>query len=239
MTLRESLTPDERPRERLAKLGAHALTDAELVALLLGSGIKGRHAIELAKDLLGSCGGLRGLQRKSVKDLMHLKGLGLARASILAACFEIGERSSLSELMSGSSIRQPSQIHDHCRLLLSNQPVEHCIAVMLNAQNQVLDCKHVSKGTLTETAVYPREVVRLALEHHASAIILAHNHPSGFAEPSPGDIAMTHALAEALSVVDVVLIDHIIVAGPRTISLFELGYMADPSMMGLPTDTNA
>lgn len=229
MTLRESLTPQERPRERLAKFGACALTDAELLALLLGSGLKGRHAVGVASDLLDCCGGLRGLQRKSVQELTRLRGLGPARASILAACFELGERTSLSELTSSDSIRKATQVHDHCRMLLSNKPVEHCIAVLLNARNQVLGCHHVSRGTLTETAVYPREVVKLALEHHASAVILAHNHPSGFAEPSPGDIAMTRSLAEALSLVDVTLLDHIIVAGPRTISLFELGYMAGTS----------
>lgn len=234
MHLRESLTPDERPRERMAKFGAPALTDAELIALLLGSGLKGRHAVGVADDLLKGCGGLRGLQRKSIKELKQLKGLGPARASILAACFEIGERASLSELVSGSAIGRADQIHDHCRLLLSNKPIEHCIALLLNAQNQILGCKELSSGTLTQTAVYPREVVKLALEHHASSVILAHNHPSGFAEPSPGDILMTASLAQALSVVDITLLDHIIVAGPRTISLFELGYMAGPPMTDLP-----
>ncbi|MCD8503536.1 MAG: DNA repair protein RadC [Burkholderiaceae bacterium] len=234
MHLRESLTPDERPRERLAKFGARALTDAELVALLLGSGRKGCNAIGMANELLASCGGLRGLQRKSVKDLKALKGLGPARASLLAACFEIGERASLSELVSGQPVRQPKQIHDHCRRLLSNRPIEHCIALLLNAQNQILACKHVSRGTLTQTSVYPRELVKMALEHHASAVILAHNHPSGFAEPSPGDISMTQTLGQALALVDVSLLDHIIVAGPRTISLFELGYMAGSPVASLP-----
>lgn len=233
MHLRESLTPDERPRERLAKFGAKALTDAELVALLLGSGRKGCNAIGMANELLASCGGLRGLQRKSVKELKALKGLGPARASLLAACFEIGERASLSELISGQPVRQAKQIHDHCRRLLSNQPIEHCIALLLNAQNQILACKHVSRGTLTQTSVYPRELVKMALEHHASSVILAHNHPSGFAEPSPGDITMTQTLGQALALVDISLLDHIIVAGPRTISLFELGYMAGSPVASL------
>lgn len=234
MRLCESLTPEERPRERLAKFGTSALTDAELVALLLGSGLKGRNAVGLAKDLLDNCGGLRGLQRKSVQELVRLKGLGPARASILAACFELGERASLSELVSGSAIGRVDEIHDHCRMLLSNKPIEHCIALLLNAQNQILDCKQLSKGTLTQTAIYPREVAKLALEHHASSVILAHNHPSGFAEPSPGDIMMTRSLADALAVVDIMLLDHIIVAGPKTISLYELGYMAGPPMTDLP-----
>lgn len=226
MRLLESLTPDERPRERITKFGAAALTDAELVALLLGSGLKGRNAIGLAKDLLNSCKGLRGLQRKSISELKRLKGLGPARACVLAACFEIGERASLSELVTGRPVGCADHIRDYCRKLLSNKPVEHCIALLLNAQNQILECQQVSKGTLTQAAVYPREVVKLALENNASGIILAHNHPSGFAEPSPGDIVMTRQLEQALEVVDVALLDHIIVAGPHTISLYELGYMA-------------
>jgi DNA repair protein RadC len=225
MTLRESLTPEERPRERLTRLGAKALTDAELIALLLGSGLRGRHAVAVATDLLRNCGGLRGLQRQTIKDLMELKGLGPARACVLTACFELGERTSLSEIRAGNALLRPEQVRDYCRKLLSNQAVEHCIALLLNAQNQIIDCKQVSRGTLTEATVYPREVVKLALDHHANGIILAHNHPSGFAEPSQGDISLTRSLAEALALVDVALLDHIIVAGPRTLSLMERGLM--------------
>ena len=225
MTLRESLTPEERPRERLAKFGAKALTDAELIALMLGSGLRGRTAIGVAADLLNQCGGLRGLQRQSSKTLTQYKGLGPARASVLAACFELAERTSLSELKARPSIEHPSQIADYCRVLLTNKSVEHCVAVLLDVQNQVIDCKILSCGTLTEAAVYPREVVKLALEYHASSLILAHNHPSGTPEPSPGDITMTQTLAEALALVDVTLLDHIIVAGPHTLSLREMGHM--------------
>lgn len=225
MRLLEILKPDERPRERMAKFGTASLTDAELVALLIGSGLKGRNAIGVANDLLDSCGGLRGLQRKSINELKQLKGLGPARACLLAACFEIGERASLSELVVGSTIACADHVRNYCRKLLSHKPIEYCIALLLNAQNQVLDCKQISRGTVSQTAIYPREVVKLALEHNASSLILAHNHPSGLAEPSPGDVAMTRTLAEALAVVDIALLDHIIVAGPRTISLHELGYM--------------
>lgn len=225
MTLRESLTPDERPRERLARLGAKALTDAELVALLLGSGIKGRHAIGVATDLLNACDGLRGLQRQSIKQLTKLKGLGPARASLLAACFELAERTSLSEIQRGSVLARTAQVRDYCRTLLSHQPIEFCVAILLDTQNRVIDCKQIAQGTLTETAIYPREVVKLALEHHAKALILAHNHPSGLIDPSAEDVSMTHALADALTLVDVALLDHIIVAGPHTLSLLEQGLM--------------
>lgn len=225
MRLCESLPPDERPRERLARHGAKALTDAELIALMIGSGQKGRNAIGIASDLIEACGGLRGLQRQSIKALTQHKGLGLARASKLAACFELAERTSLSQLQACQRIEHPSQISDYCRLLLTNKPVEHCIAILLDAQHQVIDCKTISKGTLTEATVYPREVVKLALDHHASSLILAHNHPGGTAQPSPGDLSMTESLAQALALVDVTLLDHIIVAGPHTLSIREMGHM--------------
>lgn len=225
MTLRKSLTPDERPRERLARHGTKALTDAELIALLIGSGIKGRHAIGVATDLLNACDGLRGLQRQSVKQLTKLKGLGPARASVLAACFELAHRTSLSEIQTGNALVRSSQVRDYCRTLLSNQPIEFCVALLLDAQNKVIDCKQVAQGTLTEAAIYPREVVKLALEHHAKGLILAHNHPSGVAQPSPEDVSMTRSLADALALVDVALLDHIIVAGPHTVSLMEHGLM--------------
>jgi DNA repair protein RadC len=225
MTLRKSLTPDERPRERLAQLGTKALTDAELLALLIGSGIKGRHAIGVATDLLSVCGGLRGLQRQSVKQLTQLKGLGPARASLLAACFELAERTSLSEIRTGKALVSTTQVRDYCRTLLSNQPVECCIALLLNTQNQVIECQQIAQGTLSEAAVYPREVVKLALEHHAKGLILAHNHPSGSTQPSVADVSMTRCLIEALALVDVALLDHIIVAGPHTLSLMEQGYL--------------
>ena len=225
MSLREILTPEERPRERLAKFGAKALTDAELIALMIGSGLRGKNAIGVASDLIQACGGLRGVQRQTIKALIKHKGLGPARASVLAACFELAERTSFSELQARPRIEHPSQISDYCRVLLTNKTVEHCVAVLLDIQHQVIDCKLVSCGTLTEAAVYPREVVKLALEHDASSLILAHNHPGGTPEPSPGDITMTQSLAEALALVDVTLLDHIIVAGPHTLSIREMGHM--------------
>lgn len=225
MSLRQSLSPDERPRERLTRYGPKALTDAELIALMIGSGLKGRNAIGVASDLIEQCGGLRGLQRQTIKALTQCKGLGPARACVLAACFELAERTSLSDLQARQRIEHPSQISDYCRLLLTNKPVEHCVAILLDVQHQVIDCKTISCGTLTEAAVYPREVVKLALEHHASSLILAHNHPAGTAQPSPGDLTMTRSLAEALALVDVTLLDHIIVAGPHTLSIREMGHM--------------
>jgi|AntAceMinimDraft_1070359.scaffolds.fasta_scaffold12092_4 DNA repair protein RadC len=225
MTLRESLTQEERPRERLARLGAHSLTDAELLALLIGSGVRGRHAIAVANDILEQCGGLRGLQQQSVQQLKTNKGLGPARASMLTAAFELGTRASLAQLKTGQSLTRSADVKQYCRRLLSNLTVEHCAALLLDTQHRLIHCEEISRGTLTQAPIYVREVVKLALKHHASGLILAHNHPSGLAKPSADDLALTKELAHALHLVDVTLLDHLVVAGPQAASLAELGYL--------------
>lgn len=224
MKLRETLTPDERPRERLMRLGTQALTDAELLALLLGSGLKGRHAVSVANDILNRFGGVRGLQRQSVSELKQVRGLGIAKACLLTAAFELGLRSSLANIKTGEPLTRTELVRDYCRAALSNRPIEHCIALLLDGQNRLIQAHEVSRGTLGQTSIYPRELARLALETHASALILAHNHPSGLAAPSQEDIELTHDLARALALVDVVLLDHLIVAGPNVVSLAQLGH---------------
>lgn len=225
MTLRESLTPDERPRERLARFGPKSLTDAELLALLIGSGIRGRHAIGVATDILAQSGGLRGLQRQTAQQLQRTKGLGPARASLLTAAFELASRTSLEDLRSGQLMNRPEQVKHYCRTLLSHREVEHCLALLLDTQHRLIHCEEVSQGTLTQAPIYVREVVKLALKYHASGMILAHNHPSGLAKPSKSDLTLTTELSNALALVDVTLVDHLIVAGPHTASLAELGHM--------------
>jgi DNA repair protein RadC len=222
--LRESLTPAERPRERLTQFGSKALTEAELVALLLGSGVKGRNAVGIANDLLANAGGLRGLQRLDLKSLANLKGLGPARASLLTAAFEIGERASLSAVRSGDPMQRPEQVKAYCRIALSNLPIEYCIGIWLDVRNHLIACDEFARGTLNQTTVYTREVVAKAIKHHACALVLAHNHPAGTIEPSPDDILLTKSLAKALELIDVVIVDHIIVAGPSVLSLREQGY---------------
>jgi len=225
MTLRESLTQAERPRERLARFGAEALTDAELLALLIGSGLRGRHAVAVATDILEQCGGLRGLQQQNLHQLRTNKGVGPARASLLTAAFELGTRASLAQLKTGQSMNGSNEVKQYCRRLLSHLTVEHCAALFLDTQHRLIQCEEVSRGTLTQAPVYVREVVKLALKHHASAMILAHNHPSGLARPSADDLTLTKELAHALHLVDVTLLDHLVVAGPQAVSLAELGYL--------------
>lgn len=223
-SLRESLTPAERPRERLTQLGAKALTEAELLALLLGSGVKGRNAVGVANDLLESAGGLRGLQRLDLKSLASLKGVGPARACLLTAAFEIGERASLSAVRCGDPMQRPEQVKAYCRTALSNLPIEHCIGIWLDTRNHLIACDEFARGTLNQTTVYAREVVAQAIKHHACGLVLAHNHPAGSTDPSPDDIRLTKSLAQALELIDVFVIDHIIVAGPTVLSLREQGY---------------
>jgi DNA repair protein RadC len=224
MTLRETIAPSERPRERLMRLGAQSLTEAELLALLLGSGVKGHNALAVANDILSSLDGLRGLQRQTIAQLKKVRGLGTARACLLTAAFELGLRASLAQIRTGEPLTRSELVRNYCRAKLSNQPIEYCIALLLDAQNRLIEAREVSRGTISQTQVYAREVAKLALDHHASALILAHNHPSGLAQPSDADIALTRELSQALALVDVTLIDHLIVAGPRVISLAELGH---------------
>lgn len=230
MTLLEVLPPDERPRERLLQFGAQNLTDAELLALLIGSGIKGKHAVCLAAEMLQNCQGVGGLPRLDIDQLRKIRGLGKAKACLLAAAFEIGRRASLAQLHTGTSLPNSQLVRDYCRAAMAHLPIEHCRAILLDSMNRIILEKEISRGTVCETPIYPREIARLALKHHASALILVHNHPSGVAEPSPADLHLTSTLAAALSLIDVLLLDHLIVAGSQVISLAELGHFRDWSV---------
>ena len=225
MTLLDALPPNERPRERLLSQGAPALTDAELLALLFGSGTRERHAISLASELLIRSQGVGGLPRLTIDELQQTSGIGPAKACLLAAAFELGRRAIIASIKNGEPLTSPSQVKDSCRANMGHLRIEHCRAILLDAQNRVLSDHEVSRGTLAETPIYPREVARLALGHHASAVILIHNHPSGRAEPSQADLQMTAELTLALELIDVVLLDHLIVAGPHVISMAEAGYL--------------
>lgn len=225
MTLLDALPPDERPRERLLSQGATALTDAELLALLFGSGTRGKHAITLASELLLSCQGVAGLPRLGINELKQTPGIGTAKACLLAAAFELGRRAILAGIKNGKPLTNPAQVKDYCRANMGHLRIEHCRVILLDSLNRVISDHEVSRGTLAETPVYPREIARLALGHHAAAVIMVHNHPSGLAEPSDADLHMTAELARALEMIDVLLLDHLIVAGPNVISLAESGYL--------------
>ena len=217
----------ERPRERLLALGPEALSDAELLAIYLRVGVRGKSAVDLGRELLQRFDGqLNRLVDASLEELASVSGIGMAKAAQLKASFELARRA-LGQEMSGRDIfASPGQVRDWLRLKLATRQNEVFMALWLDAQNQLLKAEELFCGTLTQTSVYPREVVKSALSHNAAAVILAHNHPSGIAEPSQADQTLTLTLKSALAMVDVKVLDHFIVAGNTTpISFAERGLL--------------
>jgi DNA repair protein RadC len=204
----------ERPRERLAQQGAAALSDAELLAIFLRVGVRGKSAVDLARELLTSFDGdLAALGAASTGELARLPGIGPAKAAQLAATLELARRALAGPLKLKDALASPQAVRDWLRLSLGNLPHEVFVALWLDAQNRLIASEELFRGSLTQTSVYPREVVKRALAHNAGAVILAHNHPSGLAEPSRADEVLTSSLKQALALVDVKLLDHFIVTG--------------------------
>ncbi|MGE8701530.1 MAG: RadC family protein [Achromobacter sp.] len=223
MKLSVRLPKQDRPRERLLRHGAASIQDAELLAVALRTGIPGLNVVDLCRQLLARFGGLRGLLSTSPQDLMAIAGLGSSKACTLAALLELARRALEEDLIRDASMHHPSRVKQYCKAALGHLQVEHCIALFLDAQLRLITTGELARGTLSQAAVYPREVVREALRHHAAALIVAHNHPSGVASPSAADRAFTGHLKEALALVDIRLVDHLIVAGGSAVSLAELG----------------
>lgn len=216
---------EQRPRERLLAHGPAALSDAELIALFLRTGIAGKNAVELARDLIGVCGGLSGLLSADRTTLGRVRGLGSAKLAQLAAVLELARRCLSEQLRSGAPLTSPSAVRDYLRLVLAAREHEVFLALFADAQHRVLCAEELFRGTLTQTSVYPREVVKAALRVNAAAVIFAHNHPSGVAQPSQADELLTRTLKDALALVDVRVLDHFIVAGHQTLSFAERGLL--------------
>ncbi len=215
----------ERPRERLLVQGAGQLSDAELVAVCLRSGIRGKSAVELGRELIGRFGGLTGLLCASQRDLAAVKGLGQAKSAQLAAVLELARRSLREDLREASALTSPGAVRDYLRLALGGRPHEVFVCLFLDAQHRVVRVEELFRGTLAQTSVYPREVVKAALATNAAAVIFAHNHPSGVAQPSQADELLTRQLREALALVDIRVLDHFIVAGNQALSFAERGLL--------------
>ncbi|CAM5788640.1 RadC family protein [Castellaniella caeni] len=213
----------ERPRERLLRHGVHALTSAELLAVLLRTGRRGHSATDMGHALIEHFGGLRRLLSAESEALLAFPGLGAAKTCELLAVQELGRRALEEPLRNGRALSQPERVKQFCAMRLAHLRVEHCIALFLDTQLRLIDCVELARGTLSHASVYPREVVKAALGHHAAALILAHNHPSGLAEPSSADIALTRQLKQALALVDIRLLDHLIVGATEVTSLAERG----------------
>lgn len=225
MKLSESLPEHERPRERLLRHGAASLHDSELLAVALRTGTPGLNAVELGRQLMARFGGLRGLFAATPAELCAAPGLGAAKACALAAVLELARRAIEESLVRDQAMSHPERVKLYCRTALSHRTVEHCIALYLDNRLNLIATGELARGTLAQASVYPREVVREALRHHAAALILAHNHPSGLAQPSTADCALTRQLRQALALVDVRLVDHLIVAGGEVVSMAQLGLL--------------
>lgn len=205
---------DERPREKLLNRGAEALSDAELLAIFLRVGIKGRSAVELARDLLGHFdNNLARLADATLAQMAEVPGIGLAKAAQLKASLALALRALSSRMRTQDLLSSPQAVRDWLRLRLAALQHEVFMVLLLDSQNRLLHSDELFRGSLTQTSVYPREVVKLALHWNAAAVILAHNHPSGVTEPSRADEALTQQLKQALALVDVRVLDHFVVAG--------------------------
>ena len=214
--------PEERPRERLLARGAQALSDAELVAILLRTGVRSKSAVALADELLRKFGGIAKMLES---DLRGIKGLGPAKTAQFAAAFEILRRSLDEKVKERSALTSPGAVRDYLRLTLGRREEEVFMCIWLDAQHKVLAAEEAFGGTLTQTSVYPREIVKAALRQNAAAVIFAHNHPSGVAQPSRADELLTRNLKEALALVEVKVLDHFIVAGNQALSFAERGLL--------------
>ncbi len=217
---------DERPRERLLAQGAAALSDAELLALFLRVGVKGKSAVDLARDLITRFGSLNRLFSASQAEFSAIPGMGPAKYAQLQAVLEMSRRALAEELKQSSALSTPDAVRNFLRLHLAGLKHEVFFALWLDAQNRLIVAEELFCGTLTQASVYPREVVKNALSHNAAAVVLAHNHPSGVAEPSSADAHLTRELKQALALIDVKVLDHFIVAGQHNpVSFAERGLL--------------
>ncbi|RJX32626.1 MAG: JAB domain-containing protein [Oxalobacter sp.] len=214
---------DQRPRERLIKHGAQALSDAELLAIFLRVGVRGKSAVDLGREMLAHFGSLNGLFTAGLPAFSSINGLGEAKYAQLQATLELARRSLLEELKSGAILESPRAVREYLQLFLGHRSHESFAVLFLDVKNRLIAAQEMFRGTLTQTSVYPREVVKAALAHNAASVILAHNHPSGAPEPSAADRSLTQALKQALALVDVRVLDHFVVAGTQLYSFAEKG----------------
>jgi DNA repair protein RadC len=222
----KTLPIDARPREKLLARGAAALSDTELLALLLRTGTKERGVLQMAEEVLALFGGFAGLLHTAGDNLKKVKGLGgPAKRAELLAVIELSRRAMSQQLKEREVFGTPDAVKQYLQLHLSQRPHEVFAVLFLDAQNRLLQLEELFRGTLTQTSVYPREIVRRALELDAASVVLAHNHPSGTVQPSRADEALTQSLKAALALVDVRVLDHVIVAPGDALSMAEKGLL--------------
>lgn len=213
----------ERPREKLLERGAAALSDAELLAIFLRTGVTGLSAVDLARRLLADYGGLRPLLEADRGRFCDTRGLGAAKYAQLQAVLEMARRHLAERLHRGDALTDPRATREYLGRLLADRPHEVFAVLFMDNRHRVIACEELFRGTIDGAAVYPREVVKTALGHNAAAVILAHNHPSGVAEPSRADTRLTERLRDALGLVDIRVLDHIVIGDGYPVSMAERG----------------
>jgi len=228
----KDLPPDARPREKLLARGPAALSDVELLAILLRTGIAGKGVLQMAHELLqiqtqrnDGFGGIAGLLHATADDLKRIKGLGPAKRAEIVAVLELARRAMAQRLQERTVFSNPQELKHYLQLHLSAKNHEVFAVLFLDAGHRLLALEELFRGSLTQTSVYPREVVLRALHHQAASVVLAHNHPSGSVQPSHADESLTHTLRAALALIDVRVLDHIIVAPGETFSMAEKGLL--------------
>ena len=221
----KDIPANARPREKLLAHGPAALADAELIALLLRTGMKGVSVLQLAQQMLDHLGGLQGLLHAEPNQLKGIKGLGPAKRAEIAAVIELARRALTRELNQHPVFDAPAKVKNYLQLQLGALEHEVFAVLFLDAQTRLIKLEEMFRGTLTQAAVYPREVLKRALELQASAVIFAHNHPSGAAEPSRADELLTQTLKSALALVDIRVLDHLVVGRNEVISFAERGLL--------------
>ncbi len=220
----KDLPTDARPREKLLARGPQALSDVELLAILLRTGMAGKNVFQLSEELLGR-DGIAGLLNATVPSLKMVKGLGPAKQAELLAVFEMARRALSQRLKEREAFHTPGAVKHYLQLQLAHKNHEVFAVLFLDHQNRMLAMEELFRGTLSQTSVYPREVVLRALHHQAAAVVLSHNHPSGSVQPSRADEHLTQTLKAALALVDVRVLDHIIVGQGQALSMAEQGLM--------------
>lgn len=216
---------DQKPREKLLALGAEALGDAELLAIVLRTGVRGKSAVDLGRELMEGFDSLHGLLEADPARIQAIAGLGPAKTAHLLAVLAIAKRALAQTMRRRDNMSSPLAVRDYLRLHLANRDREYFVALYLDAQNRVIKLEELFSGTLTQTSVFARDVVRRGLHHNAAAVIFAHNHPSGLAEPSRADELLTQALKQALALVDIKVLDHFVIGGDTALSFAERGLL--------------
>ena len=214
---------DQRPRERLMTYGPQALSDQELLVVFLRTGVQGKNALDLGREILDYFGSLGKLFSASPDALDHFKGIGPAKIALMQAVMELARRTSSEELKRGPVLVSSHAVNRFLQSQFAGEQSESFIGLFLDVQHRLIACERMFQGTLTRTCVYPREVARLALAHNAAAVIFAHNHPSGSPQPSAMDKALTAQLKELMQTIEVAMLDHVIVCGTRFWSFREKG----------------